>query len=773
MTAGQLNHTIMEDNSEQASVSSQASMRPLVSDNGDREAGAAVEVNIANDNDTSVGVDGENGNEDDDPILSKYHNACQRGDLEVVREMIHGGQVNVSSDADREGVTGLHWAAINNRLNVVDFLVREGANVESKAGALEATPLHWAARYGFVYVVDYLLQHGASATTTDKQGFNLLHLSVNSSNIMLVVYVLFFVVSKGIIDIDYVDPKGRTALLWAAYQGDSLTVAALIKFNASVKIADEGGFTPLHWGTVKGQPHVLKYLIQDGADFFQKTNDNKDCFVIAEEMSNTHSFQEALRHNNFDKNGYPINKLVKRDDHAKIITFLIPLLVLGFAFFGFSHLHILFALPVIILLLLASNKFIKSFLLPSYETKGTNSASLLKSPLIAGILFGSIFWLAFVWILRILPYTFTKRPLGNLTFCAILCFVCYSLFLLAFSDPGHIGSENDHEKIRETISNLLKEGKFDTRSFCLETWVRKPLRSKYSYLNDALILRFDHYCPWIYNDVGLKNHKLFIFFILALELGIFSFVKVCLKYFDELDMDGDCFILGDDDLCSGLIGDRFTFLIMTWACIQAVWIFSLVIVQLFQITKGLTNSELNALIREGRRVDIDSQTHNEFFNTVPEGFINNKDTEEEAAPPVRNNTNERISTTFSGNLPKPRTCMGMICAVTGLHQCVAIIKDTFGIARHGSSRSTNTRSLLSSISTDYGWRRNWCDFWLLSDTNTPLWKRIFFSPPSTKALLNGKEADYATLYEVPNKNHGSVSQLQELQDPLSEIDDMV
>ncbi len=334
MTAGQLNHTIMEDNSEQASVSSQASMRPLVSDNGDREAGAGVEVNIANDNDTSVGVDGENGNEDDDPILSKYHNACQRGDLEVVREMIHGGQVNVSSDADREGVTGLHWAAINNRLNVVDFLVREGANVESKAGALEATPLHWAARYGFVYVVDYLLQHGASATTTDKQGFNLLHLSVNSSNIMLVVYVLFFVVSKGIIDIDYVDPKGRTALLWAAYQGDSLTVAALIKFNASVKIADEGGFTPLHWGTVKGQPHVLKYLIQDGADFFQKTNDNKDCFVIAEEMSNTHSFQEALRHNNFDKNGYPINKLVKRDDHAKIITFLIPLLVLGFAFFG-------------------------------------------------------------------------------------------------------------------------------------------------------------------------------------------------------------------------------------------------------------------------------------------------------------------------------------------------------------------------------------------------------------------------------------------------------
>lgn len=115
---------------------------------------------------------------------------------------------------------------------------------------------------------------------TDDQGFNLLHLSVNSSNIMLVLYVLFNVVSKGLLDIDCRDPKGRTSLLWAAYQGDSLTVAELLKFGASIKIADTEGFTPLHWGTVKGQPHVLKYLIQDGADFFQKTDTGKDCLLL-------------------------------------------------------------------------------------------------------------------------------------------------------------------------------------------------------------------------------------------------------------------------------------------------------------------------------------------------------------------------------------------------------------------------------------------------------------------------------------------------------------
>lgn len=145
--------------------------------------------------------------------------------------------------------------------------------------------------------MDFLLKHGADPTMTDDQGFNLLHLSVNSSNIMLVLYVLFSVVSKGLLDVDCQDPKGRTSLLWAAYQGDSLTVAVLLKFGANIKIADTGrGFTPLHWGTVKGQPHVLKYLIQDGADFFQKTDAGKDCFAIGCKKEHVYSPERGINH---------------------------------------------------------------------------------------------------------------------------------------------------------------------------------------------------------------------------------------------------------------------------------------------------------------------------------------------------------------------------------------------------------------------------------------------------------------------------------------------
>lgn len=125
-----------------------------------------------------------------------------------------------------------------------------------------------------------------------------------------------------------------------------------------------------------------------------------------------------------------------------------------------------------------------------------------------------------------------------------------------------------------------------------------------------MVARFDHYCPWIFNDVGLKNHKAFIFFITLMESGIFTFLALCLEYFDELEdahedtsqKNGKCFILGASDLCSGLIYDRFVFLILLWALLQSIWVASLIFVQAFQICKGMTNTEFNVLMKESKSI---------------------------------------------------------------------------------------------------------------------------------------------------------------------------
>ena len=64
--------------------------------------------------------------------------------MDRVKELIEAGyDVN---QADAETVTLLHWAAINNRKELIKYLVSKGAVVDAIGGELQSTPLHWATR---------------------------------------------------------------------------------------------------------------------------------------------------------------------------------------------------------------------------------------------------------------------------------------------------------------------------------------------------------------------------------------------------------------------------------------------------------------------------------------------------------------------------------------------------------------------------------------------------------------------------------------------------
>ncbi|CCF59466.1 hypothetical protein KAFR_0H00570 [Kazachstania africana CBS 2517] len=697
---------------------------------------------------------------DVDPVLQQYHSACQAGNIKTVKEMIDSQVIDVANDFNADDrITGLHWASINNRLNVVKYLLSKGADANFKSNNLSATPLHWAARYGYVYIVDCLLNAGkADPTITDDQGFNLLHLAVNSSNIMLVAYVLFFVVSKGTMDVDTRDSKDRTPLLWASYQGDSLTVSMLLKFGANYKLTDETGFTPLHWGVVKGQPHVLKYLIKEGADFFQKTNDGKDCFTIAKEMNTQYSFNDALAHSGYNLDGYPSKKIFKTSFHAKLVTFLIPFVFMGLTLSLFAHLNPLFALLIVVLIGLACNKAIKEFILPSYVTDNhsTYNVTVSKSPFLAGIFFSSLVWLTIVYLTRIFfnVEVFWENILQNFVLVLNLLVVYYTFLHLIKSDPGLIPSNDDHEEIRNVIQELLSIGKFDTRNFCIETWIRKPLRSKFSTFYNSTVSRFDHYCPWVYNDIGLKNHKIFIFFIISVEIGILIFVCLTMKYFDFLEdyfedkKKFSCGILGDDELCAGLIFDRFSLLVMTWSLIQSLWVGILIMVQFFQISRGVTNYEFNNYVKESKTGHRHSNTqpNNDFFNTTPEELRHEiGDTDE-----VINGSESVPDSTRTNTHAHSRSVFGFCCRLIGLDQWVSIIKETIGF---DSDDRQFAFSKKLNIPTNYGITQNFKDFFLTSDTKAPIYKRILEEPVASKALLNNKEVDYFALYEFPALEH--------------------
>ena len=84
--------------------------------------------------------------------------AAFQGDLSQIKELVNKVDVNCKNKISQE--TALHKASENGHLEVVKYLVSNGANVNVK-DKHDLTPIHDGARWGFLEVVKFLSQNGA------------------------------------------------------------------------------------------------------------------------------------------------------------------------------------------------------------------------------------------------------------------------------------------------------------------------------------------------------------------------------------------------------------------------------------------------------------------------------------------------------------------------------------------------------------------------------------------------------------------------------------
>lgn len=147
------------------------------------------------------------------------------------------------------------------------------------------------------------------------------------------------------IAVDEKDTEGHTALMWAAYQGDGLSVELLLKHGASVETTDNAGLAPLHWAVVKGSPVCIRHLVLAGADFDARENQGKTPRDMADELKSTQALNRALEDANFDMSGRPIQAYCSpRVTNA--LMFIVPIFILLGVFLGFHFVSWYFAIPL-------------------------------------------------------------------------------------------------------------------------------------------------------------------------------------------------------------------------------------------------------------------------------------------------------------------------------------------------------------------------------------------------------------------------------------------
>ncbi len=174
---------------------------------------------------------------------SAIHYAAMRGGAEAVRLLVrHGAGVNA---ADTFGAyTPLHLAAAHcNRETVQETcaaLLAAGADVDART-KWGTTALWSAAVAGRGDLVDFLLRHGADLETRDQEGRTVLIFVAKHGSIGDMVGRL---VAHGA-DVNAQDAAGRTALMYAALSARRSAIDALLDSGADINRQDVRGATAL------------------------------------------------------------------------------------------------------------------------------------------------------------------------------------------------------------------------------------------------------------------------------------------------------------------------------------------------------------------------------------------------------------------------------------------------------------------------------------------------------------------------------------------------
>ena len=243
--------------------------------------------------------------------------AARTGNLQAIKRYIEeGGDINALDNGFR--LSAMSWGALHGQTEIVQFLIKNGADVNIKSGD-GATPLHSAAFLGRIDVAKLLLENGADIKARNNDGATPVDvLSVDWETTAFVCSLIgidieeaeIAVMKKGRNEIaklfgvdgvlgeagtfpaqrlseaaftgniaamkqvlaDGADPNtkdpqsGSTLLATAALMGHTKVVALLLEHGADVNARSRDGGTALHAAAFLGRAETVKLLLEKGAD---------------------------------------------------------------------------------------------------------------------------------------------------------------------------------------------------------------------------------------------------------------------------------------------------------------------------------------------------------------------------------------------------------------------------------------------------------------------------------------------------------------------------
>ncbi|XP_039713103.1 protein phosphatase 1 regulatory subunit 12C isoform X3 [Pteropus medius] len=247
--------------------------------------------------------------------------ACAGGDLDEARLMLRAADPGPGTELDpaapsparavldstnADGISALHQACIDENLEVVRFLVEQGATVD-QADNEGWTPLHVAASCGYLDIARYLLSHGANIAAVNSDGD--LPLDLAESDAMegllkaeiacrgvdveaakraeeeLLLHDTRCWLNGGAMPEARHPRTGASALHVAAAKGYIEVMRLLLQAGYDPELRDGDGWTPLHAAAHWGVEDACRLLAEHGGGMDSLTHaGQRPCDLADEEV---------------------------------------------------------------------------------------------------------------------------------------------------------------------------------------------------------------------------------------------------------------------------------------------------------------------------------------------------------------------------------------------------------------------------------------------------------------------------------------------------------
>ncbi len=489
------------------------------------------------------------------------------GDVEGLELLLVSAQADVDVCCkalnDKESHPMLHWAALNDQVEVLEYLIGKKVSLDQRNPRGE-TALHWAALNGHIRAVHALIDAGCDRMASDARGYSAMHHAAMFGR-CVVMACLF---RRGL-TVDLRDSNGRTPLHWAAYKSEESAAKWLLEHGADVSAEDFEQCLAVHWAALQGSYILAALLVKYGSLGYlgKKDRTGGTPAQLAREKQNKFE-KNTVQYENYKRVADYLEICHKRQKDVcpynnpkpSVTWYAWPVLApLGFAVYY------------------------------QYVLDKTAFYSYVT------VLFWVFYWSEwFAWTRLQLKDagTYVIRPKVKQDDPGVLTrlfsrvppatgpkFKVWDDSTVSALNPGRADAKTARELYLEVLDNGLMV------PVCTTCEIVKPLRSKHDRFTDTCVAKFDHYCPFMGVAVGENNYFVFFFAMFHAMVCMLAWLWLSILYTYEYNHSQSYF---------GNAWELLSFELFVWVLYAPIALYAILMVvqHVMFIRRNITTNEM-------------------------------------------------------------------------------------------------------------------------------------------------------------------------------------